>query len=190
MRPVRAPVVSRDCTTPTMMAHTTSAPTYAEVKRDSCPRSNLRSHLRLLSGGWRTRCVRASCSECDPARPCGLRAASRVLPPALLHRLIVLARARTRIGRLGVPIALEKETEAAVAPVVAARNGDIDRTSLCWKTRNRLLARRVVFWQRFLEKLMASSFRHCALISWPKNQRRRMLGCATWLGWSPWRLRS
>src|SRR5262249_60206866 len=46
-----------------------------------------------------------------------------VLPPALLH--IVLAGAR--IGRLGVPIALEKEAEAVVAPVVAARNGDIDR---------------------------------------------------------------
>src|SRR5260221_6133533 len=109
------------------MAHTTSAPTYAEVKRDSCPRSNLRSHLRLLSGGRRTSCARASSSECDPERPCGLRAASRVLPPALLHRLIVLAGARTRIARLGVPIALEKEAEAVVAPVVAARNGDIDR---------------------------------------------------------------
>ena len=44
------------------------------------------------------------------------------LPPALLHRLIVLAGAPTRIGRLGVPIALEKEAEAVVA-----RNGDIDR---------------------------------------------------------------
>ena len=32
-----------------------------------------------------------------------------------------------RIGRLGVPIALEKEAEAVVAPVVAARNPDIDR---------------------------------------------------------------
>ena len=37
----------------------------------------------------------------------------RALPPALLHRLIVLAGARTRIGRLGVPTALEKEAEAA-----------------------------------------------------------------------------
>lgn len=62
----------------------------------------------------------------DPERPCGLRAACRVLPPALLHRLIVLAGARTCITRLGVPIALEKEAEAVVAPVVAARNGDID----------------------------------------------------------------
>ena len=53
------------------------------------------------------------------------RAACRVLPPALLH-LIVSARARTRIGWLGVPIALEKEAEAVVAPVVAARNPDID----------------------------------------------------------------
>jgi hypothetical protein len=51
----------------------------------------------------------------DPERPCGLRAACRVLPPALLHRLIVLAGARTCIGRLGVPIALEKEAEAVVA---------------------------------------------------------------------------
>src|SRR6516164_3597474 len=56
-----------------------------------------------------------------------LRAACRVLPPALLHRLIVSSGARTRIGRLGVPVALEKEAEAVVAPVVAARNGDIDR---------------------------------------------------------------
>ena len=54
-------------------------------------------------------------------------APSRVLPPALLHWLIVLAGPRTRIGRLGVPIALEKEAEAIVAPVVAARNGNIDR---------------------------------------------------------------
>jgi hypothetical protein len=59
-------------------------------------------------------------------RLCAQRAACRVLPPALLH-LIVLARARARIGRLGVPIALEKEAEAVVAPVVAARNPDIDR---------------------------------------------------------------
>src|SRR5215468_12177552 len=63
----------------------------------------------------------------DPERPCGPRAACRVLPPALLHRLIVLAGARTSIGRLGVPIALEKEAEAVVAPVVAARNWEIDR---------------------------------------------------------------
>ena len=48
------------------------------------------------------------------------------LPPALLHWLIVLAGALTRIGRLGVP-ALEKEAEAVVAPEVAARNGDSDR---------------------------------------------------------------
>ena len=54
-------------------------------------------------------------------------AACRVLPPALLHRLIVLAGARRRIGRLGVPIALKKDAEAVVAPVVAARNPDIDR---------------------------------------------------------------
>src|SRR5437868_15458169 len=65
-------------------------------------------------------------SDFDPERPCCLRAACRVLPPALLHRLIVLAGARTRIARLGVPIGLEKD-EAVVAPVVAARNGDLDR---------------------------------------------------------------
>src|SRR6516225_2820397 len=51
----------------------------------------------------------------------GLRAACRVLPPAL-YRLIVLAGARTPVGRLGVPIALEKKAEAVVAPVVAARD--------------------------------------------------------------------
>jgi hypothetical protein len=61
-----------------------------------------------------------SSSRFYPERPCGLRACC-VLPPPLLHRLIVLAGARTR-SRLGVPIALEKEAEAIVA-----RNGDIDR---------------------------------------------------------------
>src|SRR6516165_9702181 len=77
-----------------------------------------------------THSSRAHCEffQFDPERPCGLRAACRVLPPPeLLHRLIVLAGARTRIGRLGVPIAWEEEAEAVVAPVVAARNGDIDR---------------------------------------------------------------
>src|SRR4029077_18751796 len=54
-------------------------------------------------------------------------AACRVLPPALLHRLIVLARARTHVRWLRVPIALEKEAEPVVAPVVAARNGDTNR---------------------------------------------------------------
>jgi hypothetical protein len=48
--------------------------------------------------------------------------ACRALPPALL---IVLACARTHC-RLRVPIALGKEAEAVVAPVVA-RNGDTDR---------------------------------------------------------------
>src|SRR3989440_12780589 len=70
--------------------------------------------------------LRGPISVFDPERPSGLRAACRVLPPALLHRLIVLAGARTRIARLGVPIGLEKD-EAVVAPVVAARNGDLDR---------------------------------------------------------------
>src|SRR5262249_26317990 len=59
--------------------------------------------------------------------PRRLRAACRVLPPALLHRLIVLAGARTRIAGLGVPIALEKGAETLVAPPAAARNRDIDR---------------------------------------------------------------
>src|SRR5215469_11847733 len=68
-------------------------------------------------------------SRFDPERPCGLRAACRVLPPALLHRLIVLAGARTPISRLRAPIGLEKEAEAFVAPVVASRNTDIDRRS-------------------------------------------------------------
>src|SRR5258708_35368165 len=63
----------------------------------------------------------------DPERPCGLRAAYRVLPPAPLHLIIVLAAAPTRIASLRVRIALEKEAEAAVAPGGAARNGDIDR---------------------------------------------------------------
>src|SRR6476660_5029887 len=74
-------------------------------------------------GIWRGRTASV---ETNSEGPCGLRAACRVLPPALLHRLIVLAGARTRIGRLGVPIALEKEAEAVVAPGVPARNADID----------------------------------------------------------------
>ncbi len=41
--------------------------------------------------------------------------------------MIVLAGARTPIERLRFPIALEKEAEAVVTPVVAARNGEIDR---------------------------------------------------------------
>src|SRR2546430_16512700 len=70
-----------------------------------------------------------SSSPSDPERSCGLRAACRVLPLARLHRLIVLAGARARVARLGIPIALGKEAEAVVTPVVAARNGDIDRRS-------------------------------------------------------------
>ena len=46
---------------------------------------------------------------------------TRGLLPALLHRLIVLAGAPTRIGRLGVPIALEKEAEAEVNCLLADR---------------------------------------------------------------------
>src|SRR2546421_10733513 len=67
-----------------------------------------------------------------------LRAACRVLPPALLRRLIVLAGARKRIARLGVPIA-PKEAEAVVAPVIAARNGDIDRRLARHETALRLV---------------------------------------------------
>src|SRR5260370_34718252 len=58
-----------------------------------------------------------------PERPFGLRAACRVLPPALLPLTIILAAARARISRLGVRIALENEAEEVVA--VAARNEDI-----------------------------------------------------------------
>src|SRR6266705_3790053 len=71
--------------------------------------------------------LRGPISVFDPERPSGLRAACRVLPSARLHRLIVLAGARTRIARLGVPIGLEKETESVTAPAVVAGNGDLDR---------------------------------------------------------------
>src|SRR5215469_7308715 len=75
------------------------------------PRASLRSVLliRAFSAG------------------CMCRVCAVPLPPALLHRLIVLAGALTRIGRVGVPIALEKEAEAVVAAAFAARNGDMDR---------------------------------------------------------------
>src|SRR5712664_582355 len=111
-----APAYLRPLKGPRMM----SCPHMAQNGRDrrlgGCP---------LLREG-RTRAGRSPISARDPERPCSLRAACRVLPPALLHRLIVLAGARTCIARLGVPIALEKEAEAVVAPVVAARHGDID----------------------------------------------------------------
>src|SRR6266436_7283831 len=48
-------------------------------------------------------------TQIDAERPCGLRAACHVLPPAL-------AAAPPRVARLGVPIALEKRAEAIVAP--------------------------------------------------------------------------
>src|ERR1700716_2341400 len=66
-------------------------------------------------------------SAFDPERPCGLRAACRVLPPAPLQGAIVLAAAPARIASLRVRIALEKEAEAVVAPGIAARNEDIGR---------------------------------------------------------------
>jgi hypothetical protein len=44
---------------------------------------------------------------------------TRGLLPALLHRLIVLAGAPTRIGRLGVPIALGKKAKTVVAPAAS-----------------------------------------------------------------------
>src|SRR5258707_7589352 len=87
------------------------------------------SKLLLLSGhgGRGHTCCWLAPVAFDPERPCGLRAAYRVLPPAPLHLIIVLAAAPTRIASLRVRIALEKEAEAVVAPVVAARNGTIDR---------------------------------------------------------------
>src|ERR1700722_13741846 len=57
------------------------------------------------------------------------RPAYRVLPPVPLHGTIVLAALPTGVGGLRLRIALEKESEAAVAPGVA-RNGDIDHRRL------------------------------------------------------------
>src|SRR5260370_21246432 len=51
----------------------------------------------------------------DTERTCGLRAAYRILPPAPLHLIIVLAAAPTRIASLGVPIGLETGPQAVVA---------------------------------------------------------------------------
>src|SRR5260221_14768265 len=75
-----------------------------------------------------------SSSQFGPERRCGPRAACRILPPAPLHLIIVLAAAPTRIASLGVPIGLEKGPQAVVAPEVAARNGDIDRRPARVKT--------------------------------------------------------
>jgi hypothetical protein len=62
-----------------------------------------------------------SSSRFDPERPCGLRAAC-CLTTSAVASVDSIGGAPTRIGRLGVPIALEKEAEAVVA-----RNGNIDR---------------------------------------------------------------
>src|SRR5580704_5442136 len=61
-------------------------------------------------------------------RPCGLRAACRVLSPALSHLRIVQAAAPTRIAGLGVPIALEK-----VTPDIADRSEGIRRRPARYK---------------------------------------------------------
>src|SRR5260370_40550044 len=71
----------------------------------------------------------ASISPFDPERRCGLGAAYHVLPPALLHPLIVLTAAPAGIASLRVRIGLEKEAEAAVAPGGAPRNGYNHRTA-------------------------------------------------------------
>jgi hypothetical protein len=57
----------------------------------------------------------------DPESTMRLRVACRGLPPALLHRLIELAGAR--IGRSGVPFALEKKPSL----FSSCRSGVIDR---------------------------------------------------------------
>src|SRR5256886_13314951 len=64
-----------------------------------------------------------------PKRPCGLSAVCRVLSPALLRLIIVLAAAPARIAGLGerLGVGLEKGAEAVVAPEVLVRNQDIDR---------------------------------------------------------------
>src|SRR5260370_16906220 len=80
-----------------------------------------------------------SSSQFDPKRRCGPRAACRILPPAPLHLIIVLAAAPTRIASLEVPIGLEKGPQAVVAPEVAARNGDIGRRPARHKAALRLV---------------------------------------------------
>src|SRR5258705_13968653 len=80
--------------------------------------------LERLPGGACTHWKAPPLHGAHPQRTCGLRAACRVLLPAWLHLIIVLAAAPTRIASLGIPIGLEKRP---VAPEVAARNGDISR---------------------------------------------------------------
>src|ERR1700692_3762852 len=77
--------------------------------------------------------------ELTPERTCGLRAACRILPPAPLYLIIVLAAAPTRITSLGVPIGLEKGPQAVVAPEVVARHGDIGRRPARHKAALRLV---------------------------------------------------
>ena len=81
------------------------------------------AHRRKTGSEWRT--VKVTRLTLSDHAAYAWRATS---PPAPLHRLIVLAGARARVARLGIPIALEKGAEAVVAPLVAARNWHIDRT--------------------------------------------------------------
>src|SRR5260370_27265381 len=74
-----------------MWGATDTGATAYRRRRGPCP---------LLGDEQRCACV-PSADASDPERPCGLRAACHVLPPAL-------AAAPPRIARLGVPIALEK----------------------------------------------------------------------------------
>jgi Spy/CpxP family protein refolding chaperone len=90
------------------------------------------------------------------------RAACRFLPPALLHRLIVLAGARARVGRLGVPIALGKEAEAVVAPVVA-RNGDTDRRPAHQEAALGLVAQQTEYWRHSLRRHLSNRACMCNL---------------------------
>ena len=92
-------------------------------------RSPAAPEIRGCAGfaGCRSRTDRSAFSEA--MRRAVDRAAQRAVPglttsAVASHRL---ARARARIGRRGVPIALEREAEFVVAPVVTACNGDPDR---------------------------------------------------------------
>src|SRR5258708_20277988 len=91
------------------------------------------SDLSPLSGAKLKSDFGAVRAAFDPERPCGLRAACRVLParlhrmPARLHLIIVLAATPARIAGLGRRIGLKKEAEAVVVPALVARNENIDR---------------------------------------------------------------
>jgi hypothetical protein len=55
------------------------------------------------------------------------RAACRVLLPALMHSMIILAARPTGIASLGVPIALKKGPEAVIIPEVVTRYEGLGR---------------------------------------------------------------